>query len=128
MVFLIVVLAFGLLAIVFAPLFSKQLIDDLPDMRDPVTVDLEEERDALLRAIRELDARIDLSGERRDQLRARYEAKAAQVLKRLDERQQEILARRPVACHGAQPFWPVPSWLLRPQWRDGCCRAWARQP
>ena len=28
MVFLIVVLALGLLAIVFAPLFSKQLIDD----------------------------------------------------------------------------------------------------
>ena len=97
MVFLIVVLALGLLAIVFAPLFSKQLIDDLPDMRDPVTVDLEEERDALLRAIRELDARIDLSEERRVQLRTRYEAKAAQVLKRLDERQQEVITRNPAA-------------------------------
>src|SRR5690625_7626489 len=49
-------------------------------------VDLEEERDALLRAIHELDNRADLSEERRAQLRTRYEAKAARVLRQIDER------------------------------------------
>ncbi len=51
---------------------------------------MEEERDALFRAIRELEAREDLQVERRAQLRARYEAKAARVLRALDERYEEL--------------------------------------
>src|SRR5690606_19767933 len=85
-VFVIVLLALALLALVAAPLLLRDLSDPLPDMRDPVTVDLEEERDALLRAIHELDDRADLSAVRRDQLRTRYESKAARVLRLLDER------------------------------------------
>lgn len=88
-VILIVLLALFLLALVAAPLFSDRLADPLPDLRDPVTVDLEEERDALLRAIHELDAREDLTGPRREELRRRYEAKAARVLRLLDERASE---------------------------------------
>lgn len=84
-VVLIIVLALLLLALVAAPLFSQSLVDPLPDLRDPVTVDLEEERDALLRAIRELEFREDLGDERREELRLRYEAKAAKVLRQLDE-------------------------------------------
>lgn len=79
-------LALFLAAIVAAPLLSANLADELPDLRDPVTVDLEEERDALLRAIRELDVREDMAEERRSELRTRYEAKAAKVLRQLDER------------------------------------------
>ncbi len=79
-------LALFLAALVAAPLLSADLADELPDLRDPVTVDLEEERDALLRAIRELDAREDMAEERRNELRTRYEAKAAKVLRQLDER------------------------------------------
>lgn len=71
------------------PLVFPGQSDPLPDMRDPVTQDLEEERDALLRAIRELDARVDLPEARRDELRARYEAKTAKVLRALDERQEK---------------------------------------
>ena len=82
----IVLLSLLLLALVAAPLLSRTLVDPLPDFRDPVTVDLEEERDALLRAIRELDLRGDLADSRREELRTRYEAKAAKVLRLLDER------------------------------------------
>lgn len=93
---LIILLALFLAAIVAAPLLSASLADPLPDLHDPVTVDLEEERDALLRAIRELDAREDMAEERRNELRTRYEAKAARVLRQLDERsvQQAGLAPR----------------------------------
>lgn len=83
---LIILLSLFLLALVAAPLFVSRLNEPLPDLRDPVMVDLEEERDALLRAIHELDNRADLSEERRAQLRTRYEAKAARVLRQIDER------------------------------------------
>lgn len=82
----IIIIALALLGLIIAPLLNRNLADPLPDLRDPVLVDLEEERDALLRAIRELEERHDLSRDRRDQLRTRYEAKAARVLRQLDER------------------------------------------
>ncbi|CAN5449220.1 hypothetical protein BH24DEI1_BH24DEI1_11250 [soil metagenome] len=74
-----------LLGFVVLPFVSTRKLDPLADERDPVALDLEEERDALYRAIREIDAREDLPQARRDALRARYEAKAAQVLRNLDE-------------------------------------------
>ncbi|MDZ7703477.1 MAG: c-type cytochrome [Trueperaceae bacterium] len=88
-------LVIGLLALVMfaylaVPLLFPQLSDPLPNRRDPLEQDLEEERDALLRAIRELDARDDLAESRRAELRARYEAKAAKVLRALDTRQAEL--------------------------------------
>jgi len=82
---LIVLLALITVAYAAAPLIGRRsLVDPLADERDPVLVDLEEERDSLLRAIRELDGRLDLAAERRDELRARYESKAATVLKALE--------------------------------------------
>jgi mono/diheme cytochrome c family protein len=81
------IIALALLAVAYAalPLLGRRgFVDPLPDDRDPVIVDLEEERDALLRALRELEARSDLSADRRDTLRARYEAKTAAVLKALE--------------------------------------------
>lgn len=80
---LLVLIAFFYVAI---PLLAPDQADPLPDDRDPVLVDLEEEKAALLRAIRELDARADLPAERRKQLHERYEAKAAKVLTAIDER------------------------------------------
>ncbi len=85
-VIFIVVLASLLFTYLAIPLLVPGQADKLPDLRDPVTQDLEEERDALLRAIRELEARTDLPEARRDALRTRYEAKAAKVLRALDER------------------------------------------
>ena len=82
----IIVLAVLLFVYLVIPLVVPGQTDRLPSLRDPVTQDLEEERDALLRAIRELDARTDLPAARRDELRARYEAKTAKVLRALDER------------------------------------------
>jgi len=87
---LIVLLALITVAYAAAPLTGRRsLVDPLPDVRDPVLVDLEEERDSLLRAIRELDGRLDLPTERRDELRARYESKAATVLKALEHARGE---------------------------------------
>ena len=87
---LIVLLALITVAYAAAPLTGRRsLVDPLPDERDPVLVDLEEERDSLLRAIRELDARLDLPADRRDELRARYESKAATVLKALERARTE---------------------------------------
>ena len=92
------VLALLLLAYVAIPLLFRAQTDALPDPRDPVTLDLEEERDALFRAIRELELRGDLGVTRRETLRARYEAKAAKVLRALDERGGELAGRvRPAA-------------------------------
>jgi mono/diheme cytochrome c family protein len=85
-IIIIILLALLLLGLVIMPLLAPGMVDPLPDFRDPVTVDLEEERDALLRAIRELDGRGDLAAGRREQLRQRYEAKAAAVLQALDRR------------------------------------------
>lgn len=93
---LIFFVSLALLGFVALPLISSRRLDPLADDRDPVALDLEEERDALYRAIREIDAREDLPQARRDGLRARYEAKAAQVLRRLDEHQQAKAATKPV--------------------------------
>ena len=89
----IILLALLLLAYVAIPLLFRGQTDALPDPRDPVTLDLEEERDALFRAIRELELREDLPAPRRETLRARYEAKAAKVLRALDERGGELAGR-----------------------------------
>jgi tetratricopeptide (TPR) repeat protein/cytochrome c553 len=82
---LIVILALVMFIYLAIPLLVPSYADPLPSTRDPVAEDLEEERDALIHAIRELDNRQDLAQERRDELRARYEAKAARVLRALDE-------------------------------------------
>ncbi len=86
----IILLAVILFAYAAIPLLFPKQADRLPSERDPLLQDLEEERDALFRAIRELEAREDLRVERRDELRARYEAKAAKVLRSLDERQAQL--------------------------------------
>src|SRR5690625_5886825 len=83
---ILIAMALLLFGFVALPLINPGSADPLPPEGDPVGFDLEEEKDALLRAIRELDARQDLSPERREQLRSRYEAKAAQVLKAIDAR------------------------------------------
>lgn len=79
---------------VVVPLLAPGQSDPLPDDRDPVLVDLGEEKDALFRAIRELDAREDLPLERRQQLHDRYEAKAAKVLASMEAREQQLAGRR----------------------------------
>jgi tetratricopeptide (TPR) repeat protein/cytochrome c5 len=98
---IIVLLGLTLFAYVALPLVNPQGADPLPSEKDPVTADLEEEKEALFRAIRELDGRQDLAAERREQLRARYEAKAARVLRALDERsaqrESERAGKRPAA-------------------------------
>ena len=92
----VILLALVLFAYAAVPLLLPRQADPLPDMRDPVELDLEEERDALFRAIKELELREDLPQERRGELRARYEAKAAKVLRALDERQAELAGQAPV--------------------------------
>jgi len=87
---LVAVLTLVALAYVVVPLLVPGQADPLPDERDPVSQDLAEERDALYRAITELDGREDLSEARRGELRTRYEAKAAHVLEALDARRAEI--------------------------------------
>ena len=101
-VIIIVLLALLLLVYVAIPLLFGGQVDPLPDNRDPVTLNLQEERDALFRAIRELELRDDLAQARRDGLRARYEAKAAKVLRALDERETELKTKAPVV-RPAQP-------------------------
>ena len=93
---LLTLFALVLAGYVALPLLFPGQADPLPDPRDPVTLDLEEEREALFRAIRELDARDDLPEARRTALRRRYEAKAAQVLRSLDAREEQ-LSGQPVA-------------------------------
>ncbi|MEX2535314.1 MAG: c-type cytochrome [Trueperaceae bacterium] len=83
---IIVLLGLALFTYVALPLVLPRGADPLPPQGDPITIDLEEEKTALFRAIKELDLRDDLPQERRAQLRARYEAKAAKVLRVLDER------------------------------------------
>jgi tetratricopeptide (TPR) repeat protein len=89
-IIVIILLAVILFAYAAIPLLFPKQADRLPSERDPLAEDLGEERDALFRAIRELEARDDLKAERRDELRARYEAKAAKVLRALDARQAEL--------------------------------------
>lgn len=88
--------ALALIAFLYValPLLVPDQADPLPDDRDPVLVDLTEEREALFRAIRELDAREDLPAERRRQLHERYEVKAAKVLTAIDAREAELRSRR----------------------------------
>jgi len=105
----IAVLAALLFVYLAVPLLLPGQSDALPDLRDPVTQDLEEERDALLRAIRELDARTDLPETRRDALRGRYEAKAAKVLRALDERQEQAPSVRVHSADSVRPKrWGLP--------------------
>ncbi len=87
---IIAVLALIAFAFVALPLLLPDQADPLPDDRDPVLAGLRDERDALYRAIRELEARDDLAPERRERLRERYEARAAQTLKAIDERNLEL--------------------------------------
>ena len=89
---LLALVAFAYIAV---PLLVPGQADPLPDERDPVAQDLTEERDALFRAIRELEARRDLPEARREELRSRYESKAAQVLHALDAREAELAGREP---------------------------------
>lgn len=89
---LLVLIAFFYVAI---PLLAPDQVDRLPDDRDPQLVDLNEEKAALLRAIQELDARVDLPAERRRQLHERYEAKAVKVLAAIDEREAALAGRAP---------------------------------
>lgn len=107
---IIVLLALILFALVVLPLLVPSYRDPLPDTRDPVLLDLEEEREALFRAIRELDAREDLSAERREALRQRYEAKAAKVLRRLDEVQAHRPAPPPPPQRALR-YWPLVALL-----------------
>lgn len=88
--------ALALIAFLYVvlPLVAPGQTDPLPDDRDPVLVDLGEEKDALFHAIRELNAREDLPLERRQHLHDRYEAKAAKVLARIDEREKVLAGRR----------------------------------
>ena len=87
---ILALLALTLLGYVAVPLLLKTQVDRLPDYKDPLLTELQEERDALFRAIREVEGRYDLAAARRDALRARYEAKAAKVLRALDERQAAL--------------------------------------
>jgi len=93
-----------LIAVAYAavPLIASRQTDPLPDERDPELVDLEEERESLFRAIRELDARDDMPEARRGELRARYEAKAAGVLRAIDQRSAELAGRVSTASSAAQ--------------------------
>lgn len=85
---------FMLLAIVL-PFVNNSLTEALPSAADPLQEDLEEERNALFAAIGELEGRRDLPDVRRQALRARYEAKAAKVLRQLDEHQSAQADRPP---------------------------------
>lgn len=84
---LLAVLAFAYVAL---PLIAPRHADPLPDYTDPVLAGLEDEKAALLRAITELDERTDLDPKRREELRARYEAKAAAAMRAIDERRAEL--------------------------------------
>ncbi len=99
---IVVLLLLVTLAYAAIPLLARKAVDPLPDDRDPVLVDLEEERDALLRAIRELDGRTDLEASRREALRARYEAKAGQVLRVLEDRRASPESLRHGALRAAE--------------------------
>ena len=91
----VIVTLLVLIALAYAavPLLAPQQVDPLPSEHDPELLDLEEERESLFRAIRELDARDDMAAAQRGALRARYEAKAAGVLRAIDERQADLAGR-----------------------------------
>ena len=85
----IVILALFLFFYVAIPIIFPKQADKLPSNNDPITTELKEEQEALFRAILELEVRKDLPTEKRDALKTRYEAKAAKVLRALDERQAQ---------------------------------------
>ena len=82
--FVAILIGLLMLIVLLLPYLDRRLSEPVPSFDDPLAHDLAEERDALFDAIRELEARDDLSHEQRQQLRARYEAKAAKTLERLD--------------------------------------------
>ncbi len=82
---IIIILALVFFSYAAIPLIVPNQSDPLPDYQDPVKKELIEERDALLRAIKEIDNRSDLKDKRREDLKRRYEAKTAKVLRSLDE-------------------------------------------
>ncbi len=82
---LIIILALVFFSYAAIPLIVPNQADPLPNYQDPIKKELTEERDALLRAIKEIDSRDDLAQERRDELKRRYESKTAKVLRSLDE-------------------------------------------
>lgn len=84
--FLVGLLGIFIMAIVALPYVDPALVERVPFLGDPEARELEEERDALLRAVQELEQRDDLEVARRQELRDRYERKAAQVAQRLAER------------------------------------------
>ena len=84
-IIIIIILALVFFSYAAIPLIIPNQADPLPDYQDPVKKELVEERDALLRAIKEIDNRDDLPQERRDELKRRYESKTAKVLRSLDE-------------------------------------------
>lgn len=92
---LIALFTLVLLGYVALPLLFPRQADRLPDLRDPLRLDLEEERDALFRAIREVEGRDDLPEARRAELRGRYETKAAEVLRALEAREAELAGAAP---------------------------------
>ncbi|HEX7000281.1 MAG TPA: hypothetical protein VF164_01145, partial [Trueperaceae bacterium] len=119
MITFVVVAVLALLAFAYValPLIAPRHADPLPDATDPVLAGLRDEKAALLRAITELDERSDLNPERREQLRARYEAKAAAAIRALDEREAELGARergvRPAAAaQGGRRRTPVAAVAL----------------
>ena len=91
---IIALLALFMLLAIVLPFVNNSLTETLPSAADPLQEDLEEERNALFAAIGELEGRRDLPDVRRKALRARYEAKAAKVLRQLDE-YQSVQASRP---------------------------------
>ena len=83
---LLTVLALLVLALLAAPFLDSPAEDPPVGPAAGAVTELEEERDALYRSIAEIAERSDLPAARRDTLRARYEAKAAVVLRELDDR------------------------------------------
>lgn len=92
---IIALLALIAFAYVALPLLVPSQADPLPDYSDPVLSGLRDERDALYLAIKELEGRSDLPAERREQLRVRYEARAAATLHAIDERNLEVQGKPP---------------------------------
>ncbi len=84
-IILIIILALVFFSYAAIPLIVPNQADPLPNYQDPIKKELTEERDALLRAIKEIDSRDDLTQERRNELKRRYESKTAKVLRSLDE-------------------------------------------
>lgn len=91
---IILILALLLFTAVAWPLLQDKRDTSAAPEGDPRELDLSEERDALYRSIHEVEARADLSPQEREGLRARYEAKAAQVLRALDEHQRQAVSQQ----------------------------------